>query len=163
MLITQRHKINATPEIVRLCKLSKELYNQANYLVRKSFFSKQKLPNQSDLYIYFCKAGSFLNFGRTRLAGFVLRQCLTDWTNFFKSLRAYKKNPDKFKRCPKPPGYKRNLNCLIFDKDTIRRKPLKHGLIVPTNDLFQIKSDIKNFKQVVLVPQRFGFVVVISY
>ena len=43
MLMVERHFNKGNPEIIRLCKLSKELYNRCNYLMRKAWFSQQHL------------------------------------------------------------------------------------------------------------------------
>lgn len=63
---------------------------------------------------------------------------------------------------PKPPGYKKKLAPVIFNTGTIRKKPLRDGIITPTNDLFIIKST-KKFRQVVLIPKTFGFIVEVQY
>ena len=43
MLLVERHYTKGNTEIVRLCSLSKELYNRANYLMRQAWFSQQHL------------------------------------------------------------------------------------------------------------------------
>ena len=72
------------------------------------------------------------------------------------------KTPQKFARSPRPPYYKKKLAQVIFFDQTIRKGPLSTGLLVPTNDLFQIKSD-KPFKQVIVTPKSFGFIVEVSF
>lgn len=42
MLLVERHEIKATPQIVELCKISKELYNKCNYHMRHRWFSNLK-------------------------------------------------------------------------------------------------------------------------
>ena len=77
-------------------------------------------------------------------------------------MNAYKKSPEKFSKQPKPPNYKKELAQVIFYNETIKRKPLKSGVITPTNECFSIKSN-KKFKQVVITPQTFGFVIEVQY
>jgi hypothetical protein len=43
MLLVERHYTKGNEEIVRLCKLSKELYNRANFLMRQAWFNQQHL------------------------------------------------------------------------------------------------------------------------
>jgi IS605 OrfB family transposase len=77
-------------------------------------------------------------------------------------LTAYKKNPNSFIKKPKPPHYKERLAQVIFYNETIKRKPLKQGIITPTNGCFSIKSNRK-FKQVIITPKKFGFVIDVQY
>ena len=98
----------------------------------------------------------------TKVSKQVLRQAFIDWSNYFKALKSYKINSAKFLGKPKMPGYKHRLAQVIFYNETIRKKPLKKGIIQPTNDLFQIKSD-KSFKQVIITPKAKGFVIDVVY
>ena len=77
-------------------------------------------------------------------------------------LLLYKKNPSSFVKKPRPPHYKDQLAQVIFYNETIKKKPLKQGIITPTNGCFSIKS-IRDFKQVVITPKKFGFVVDVQY
>jgi IS605 OrfB family transposase len=51
---------------------------------------------------------------------------------------------------------------VAFYNETIKKKPLKAGIITPTNNLFSVKCN-KDFKQVVVTPKTFGFVVDVQY
>ena len=105
---------------------------------------------------------SYVGFGNTKVAKQVLLKVLSDWSNYFKALRSYGVNSAKFLGKPKMPGYKNKLAQVTFYGETIRMKPRKKGIIQPTNDLFQIKSD-KPFKQVVITPKAKGFVIDVVY
>jgi len=91
-----------------------------------------------------------------------MRKCLVDWTNFKKALNAYYKDNSKFISCPKPPYYKKKLAQVIFYNETIKRKPLKVGVITPTNNCFSIASN-REFKQVIITPKKFGFIIEVQY
>lgn len=170
MLLVERHKIKETPEIVRLCQTSKELYNKCNYYMRKQWFVNLKtnnwttsLPDISKLKQLVRQEPSFNNLHNTKTAMQTVRKCLIDWQNFRKAIKAYNKNPSKFEKKPRPPKYKDKLAQVVFFNETIRKHPLKEGIITPTNDCFSIKSDIKDFKQIIIVPKRFGFVIDVQY
>jgi len=106
---------------------------------------------------------SYKNLHNTKTAKQTVRQVLTDWSNFKKALRAYKKSPKSFNnKQPKPPDYKEEMAQVIFYNETIKRKPTHQGWLVPTNDCFKIRSDRK-FKQVVITPKTFGFVIEVRY
>ena len=169
MLLVERHEIKATPQIVELCKTSKELYNKCNYHMRYRWFANLKaddwtipLPDINALIRLVQHEPSFHNLHNTKTAKQTVRKVLSDWSNFRKALAAYKKDPSKFVKKPKPPYYKEALAQVIFYNETIKKKPLKQGIITPTNGCFSIKSSRK-FKQVVITPKRFGFVVDVQY
>lgn len=162
MLLVERHEIKGTPEIVRLCTLSKELYNKCNFLMRRAWFGDERLPDLSILVHETQAQDCFQNLHNTKTAKQTIRKCLTDWSNFKAALRAWKKDPTKFRGMPKPPYYKEKLAQVVFYNETIKKKPLKQGIITPTNNLFSVKCN-KDFKQVVVTPKTFGFVVDVQY
>jgi putative transposase len=162
MLVVERHLIDGTPEIIRLCTQSKELYNKCNFLMRRAWFGDERLPDLNILVHETQTLECFKNLHNTKTAKQTIRKCLTDWSNFKAALRAWKKDPTKFKRMPKPPYYKEKLAQVVFYNETIKKKPLKQGIITPTNNLFSVKCN-KDFKQVVVTPKTFGFVVDIQY
>ncbi len=167
MILVERHNIKGTPEIIALCRLAKELYNRANFLMRQAWFTPtnqkyKNLPDISRLRNEMKNLDCFKNLHNTKTPMQTIRQVLTDWSNYKKALTSYKKCPEKFLGLPKPPGYKKELAQVIFFSETIRKKPLLQGIITPTNDIFKIKSD-KKFKQVVITPKKFGFIIDVSY
>ena len=166
MLRVERHHISGNDDVVRLCSLSKELYNRCNYLMRQSFFDEpnERLPNLMDLIDVVRDEPCFTEFGNTKTAKQTIRQVITDWGNFFKALRAFKQKPSKFRSRPRPPHYKKAMAQVTFYEETIRRKPRKDGILQPTNDCLAVHSDhIDDFKQVIITPKSFGFVVEVRY
>src|SRR5687767_3221321 len=109
MILVERHHIKSTPEIIKLCVQSKLLYNKCNYYMRNAWFSCQKLPNQTKLNNLIKNEEFYKKLHNTKTANQTIRLCLKDWSNFFKSLKAWKKDPTKFKKLPKPPKYKKKL------------------------------------------------------
>jgi putative transposase len=171
MLLVERHQIKGTPEIVRLCQTSKELYNKCNYYMRQRWFGNLKndnwvvpLPDLMTLTALVHEEESFKNLHNTKTAKQTIRKCLSDWSNFRKALNAWKKDPSKFERRPEPPYYKNKMAQVIFYNETIKGgqsgKPL--DIITPTNCCFSIKSSRK-FRQVIITPKRFGFVIDVQY
>ena len=162
MLVVERHLIDGTPEIIRLCTESKELYNKCNFLMRKAWFGGERLPDLNILVQETQALDCFQNLHNTKTAKQTIRKCLTDWSNFKAALRSWKKDPTKFRKMPKPPYYKEKMAQVVFYNETIKKKPLKAGIITPTNNLFSVKCN-KDFKQVVVTPKTFGFVVDVQY
>lgn len=149
--------------------MSKELYNFCNFYFRKTYFSNQKLekrmplPDISSLSKLVENEACYKSLHNTKTAKQTIRKLISDWSTYFKTIKAYKKNPKVFLSCPKPPGYKKHLAQVIFYNETIKRKPLKQNIIIPTNQCFSIYSKIKDFKQVIITPKRFGFIIEVQY
>lgn len=161
MLLVERHNITGNDEIIKLCTLSKQLYNKCNYLIRKAWFANNYLPDINILVNETQYEDCYLNFNNTKTAKQIIRKCISDWSTFKKTLNAWNKKQN-FKK-PKPPNYKQKLNQVIFYNETIRKKPLKNNIITPTNDLFKINSKITKFKQVIITPKTFGFIIDVQY
>lgn len=162
MKYVERHFNFGNPEILQLCQTSKELYNKCNWHLRQAWTDASPIPNISELVHLVQNEESFKNLHNTKTAKQTIRMCLTDWSNFFKALRAFKVNPKSFRKQPKPPNYKEDMAQVIFYNETIKHKPARQGWLVPTNDCFRIRSDRK-FNQVVIIPKRFGFVIEVRY
>jgi IS605 OrfB family transposase len=165
MILVERHFFKGNKDIIRLCIYSKELYNRCNYFMRKSWFEhKYPLPDIKLLLTEVKNIECYKKLHNTKTAKQTIRKCLTDWENFLKSLNAYKKDKNTFKSKPKPPKYKNKMAQIIFDKETIKGGRSKKILtqITPTNDCFSVSSD-KKFKQVIITPKTFGFIIEIVY
>jgi len=165
MLLVERHFHKGNAEIIRLCRTSKELYNRCTFLMRKAWFEHRfPLPDITMLLGEVKDLDCFKQLHNTKTAKQTVRKCLTDWTNFRKALSAFKKDPSKFVRKPKPPNYKHEMAQVIYYKETIKGgqsgKPLT--TLTATNDCFSIPCD-KDYKQVVVTPKTFGFMIEVQY
>lgn len=163
MLQVERHHHKGNDAIVALCKTSKELYNKCNFLMRQAWFSDAVLPNINDLVAAVKDEDSFKSLHNTKTAKQTIRKVLTDWSNFKKALRVWKTDPTLFRK-PKPPYYKKALAQVIFYNETILGGQSDRDLteIAPTNKCFSVPSTRK-FKQVVITPKTFGFVIDVQY
>jgi putative transposase len=163
VLQVERHHHKGNDTIVALCKTSKELYNKCNFLMRQAWFGVTPLPNINDLVDAMHDEDCFKSLHNTKTAKQTIRKVLTDWSNFKAALRAWKADPSAFRK-PKPPYYKKELAQVIFYKETILGGQSGRDLtkIVPTNKCFAVPSTRK-FKQVVITPKTFGFVIDVQY
>ena len=93
-----------------LCKVSKNLYNQALFIQRQHFIDSGYYENHNDLDKLAKIKGSPLYKNYHILPAQVAQQTLKvldkNWKSFFESIKAYKKNPNKFTGRPKMPKYK---------------------------------------------------------
>jgi len=170
MLIVERHFTKGNPELLRLCGLAKDLYNRANFIMRQSWFSQRdvqgfrSMPGINVLVGETHDLPCFQDFGNTKIAKQVIRRVLTDWSNFYKALRAFKRDPSKFDRYPRPPRYKDQLAQVTFYNETIKGGQSGRDLtrLTATNDCFSVKSD-RPYKQVIVTPKHFGFIIEVQY
>jgi len=163
MMHVERHYHKGNDTIIALCKASKELYNKCNFLMRQAWFGSTPLPNINDLVAAVKVEDCFKKLHNTKTAKQTIRKVLTDWSNFKAALRAWKANPTVFRK-PKPPYYKKAMAQVIFYKETILGGRSGRNLteIMPTNKCFSVQST-KKFKQVVITPKTFGFVIDVQY
>lgn len=91
------------------CFLSKNLYNHANYLIRKRYMDDGTWLRYQDLDVILkedTEYPDYKNMPYSSSAQQLLRTLDNTWSSFFASIRSWRKNPDKFKGKPNPPSYK---------------------------------------------------------
>ncbi len=164
-IIQNNHRFYA--EIDRLCFLSKNLYNYANYLVRQSFIFENTYRNYHDIpktlqsqFIYQAMPA--------KVSQQVLMILDRNWISFKESNLAYQKTPSKFKARPRLPGYKHKIkgtNVVIYTEQAISKKQLKQGIINPSKTAIYLKTKVQpsKIKQVRLVPRLNHYVIEVIY
>ena len=190
-LITSKHSFYK--ECDDLCFKAKNLYNAANYIIRQnfcgegekseaeasteetingpseasstrtfiSFFTMDKLIREMDF-------GEFQNpyraLPRAQLAQQVLRRLDQDWRNFFRAIKDWKKNKNKYNGMPKPPKYKHKKDgrvAVTFPKESIRKAAFlqeKKFCLSGTNIKIKSKRCLshENLNQIVITPTSQG-------
>jgi putative transposase len=123
--LTIRIQMKSRPIFVDLCIRSKNLYNSANYYVRKELLNTGKWLQYTTLYHLLKHEPVYLAL--KEIAGShapqqVLRQVEQTWRGYFRAKKSRKKDPKKFLAIPRFPRYKpRNgLYMLNFTKYCIR-------------------------------------------
>ena len=152
---------------------SKNLYNHANYLVRKEFVESgnwlryqqlDKLLKQDVEY------PDYTNMPTAQSAQQTLRLLDTNWKSFFKSIKDWSKNKDKYSGRPKLPKYKPKDGQMILFVTNQQMKQTGDVLTFPKSfGGFTIKprcvnlSNFEKLNQVRIVPQNQIFCVEIVY
>lgn len=125
---------------------SARLYNQVlniheemyrNCSVSYNYYMMERLARQLVVNNYYYKV-------KTSVSQQVIKSFYQDLTSYFKAIKEFKANPDKFNGLPKPPQYKKRYNTCIFTYSCIA---IKDGKIYPTKDLaFDLpQNNIHNF------------------
>lgn len=165
----ERHNLKYSKELFNLCFASKNLHNSANYLIRQAYFMKAKLPSAFDLIKTMPKTNPSDYY---RMCGNTNQQCIKqarqNWDNYFKALKAYKQNPEKFKSEPQIPGYKdiKKGQCqVIFTKNDCRIKSDGYLYFNKKSGLLPVKTNLSNSQLCMarVKPQQSCYVIEIVY
>ena len=163
MKLNYTFNIPYNKEIYNLCKVSKNLYNQALYIVKKELRENNNWLFYSDLdKIMKTTINLEGNVNYRMLKSHVSQWCLKQLEMNIKSyisvIKDWSKNPSKYKGKPGFPKYKRDeTNLLIYTNQVCNIK--KDGFIhlskilkihIPQFEKYYDK--IKNFKQVRIIP-----------
>ena len=170
MTITRTEQIWIKPNkiINNLCHLSKNLYNQANYIIKNTEEGKWIRYGELDKILNGKGTEPSENYKQlpSHTAQHILISLDKSWKSFFKAIREWKTHPDKFLSKPNPPKYKKkngehiliftNTQCKI--ENNIIKFPKKVGLEVKTR-----LPDNANLREVRIIPKGIGYVCEIVY
>ena len=172
MKVTRTEQIWLKPNktLSNLCHLSKNLYNQANYLIKQSLDREGKWIHSNEMDKILNGKGTDPSENYRQLpsntAQHILLSLDKNWKSFFKAIKSWKKNPEKFYSKPNPPRYKKkngehilfftNRQCIL--RDNILKFPMKVELKLKTR-----LSDERDLREVRIVPKGVGYVCEIVY
>ena len=156
--------LKPSEELSRLCHISKNLYNEANYMVRQEFFNTGKLIRYNQL-AYQLKTSENHKQLPAQTSQQILKYLDRNWKSFFNAIKEWKTNPEKFYEMPRIPRYKKKDGefMLIF---TNQQAKIKDGmLILPKKGdvIGKIKTRIKELREVRIIPKALGYVLEIVY
>jgi len=161
---TEQIWIKGGDAISKLCHFSKNLYNQANYIIRQA--EKGKWIRYGDLNKILKEESENYKSLPAQTSQQILKLIDKSWTSFFRAIKVWKQYPDKFQRKPNPPHYKKkngehilvftNQQCKI--KDGILKFPKKVNLEIKT----RLLNDT-NLREVRIIPKGVGYVCEIVY
>ena len=162
-------------EIDNLSFLSKNLYNAANFIIRKEFTENKKYLNYNTID----KIIKNKDFGNeypnpykelpAKVSQQILKNLDKNWVSFFKSMSDWKINKHKYKGMPKIPKYKDKTsgrNILIYVLQSISKKHFKKYKelkLSKTNICVKSNIDYCDVKQVRIVPKYNHYVIEVVY
>ena len=163
MKLTYCCNIQHNKEIYNLCKISKNLYNQALYTVKKELDENHKWLSYYDLCKIMPKTSNLDgNINYNMLKKQVSQQCLKQLNknvnSYVKCIKIWSENKSKYKGKPEFPNYKHgDTNFLIYTNQSCSIK--KNGFLYLSKTLKihipqfeKYYERIKNFKQVRIIP-----------
>ena len=163
----EKHKIKQSntyyPLIDSFCFNAKNLYNHANYLVRQEFVSNGNWLRYTDLDKVLkadIEYPDYKNMPTAQSAQQLLRLLDKNWKSFFKSIKDWKNNKNKYLGRPKLPKYKdkndryvlilTNQNVKLKD-DILQFPKVFDGFMI--RPLFVNKENYVSFQQVRFIPK----------
>ena len=159
--------------LMSFCHLSKNLYNHANYLVRKHFFEEDtwlKYNTLDKLLRQDAEYPDYKSMPTAQSAQQTLRLLDKNWKSFFRSIKDWSKHKDKYLGKPKPPKFlkKSDNYLLILTNQEFRLKDGKiyfpkvfSGFILSPK--FIVRNDYLSVQQVRFIPHKQRIVVEIIY
>lgn len=162
---TEQMYLPHTGTLSQLCHNSKNLYNEANYIVRQEMFKTKKWIRYYSLASILKDTDCFksLNAPTSQQTLKVLDR---SWNSFFKAIKEWKIHPEKFLGRPKIPSYKPKDGeaILIF---TNQQVSIKNGyLTFPKRVDLKVKTrlaDDTDISEVRIIPKGVGYICEIVY
>ena len=168
MHLIEKHIIKPSNELYpvldEMCFKSKNLYNKANYIIRQEFINNKRYINYFKLQKMLQDAN---DIDYRSLPATCSQQTLKlldqNWKSFFRSIKDYTKNKNKYNGVPKLPKYKHKKKgrfVIVFTVDNISKKHLKQSILKLTRINYEIKirntTDIRQdtIQQVRIIPMR---------
>lgn len=166
--------IQQTEELIRLCKVSNNLYNQALYVFRQALKNENKWIRFFDMDKIM---KSMLNLDgeinyrllKSQVSQQILRILDANIVSYYKTIKDFKIHPDKYKATPQLPSFRKrgSLFNLVYPNQSAR---IKDGKILLSKDLSinipqwdKYKDRICNFKQIRIIPLKNSFKIEIIY
>ena len=161
---TEQIWLKPNKTLSKLCHLSKNLYNQANYIIKNAEEGNWIRYNKLDNFLK--KESENYNTLPAQTAQQILILVDTGWKMFFNALKTWKKHPENFNAKPNPPHYKKKNGeyILVFTtqqckiKEAVLKFPKKVGLKIKTR-----LPDDTNLREVRIIPKGVGYVCEIVY
>jgi len=172
---TERIWLKPNDKIGRLCHLSKNLYNEANYIIRQELFLSGKWLRYNKLAGVLKTSENYKELP-AQTAQQTLKILDRNWKAFFRAMKEWKAHPDKFKEQPRMPHYKRKDGefMLVF---TNQQAKLRNGwLILPKMVGLEVKTRLGrideskggkgkkiSLREVRIIPKGVGYLLEIVY
>lgn len=164
MILTERHIIKKTnplySELDTLCFLSKNLYNSALYTVRQYYFENKKYLSWVNINNNFVKDKQIDYYALPcKVSQQTLKMVDQNMKSFFNAIKAKKSKA----KLPKYLDKVKGRFVVTYTNQAIGKKALQNGYIELSKTNIKIKTQVKNVKQVRIVPQNNFIVVEVLY
>ena len=182
MQLVEKHIIKKNSHLYsecdRVCFLSKNLYNYANYIVRQEFIktSKEKeggLIKHANWIRYNSLNRTFIDNHQhdyvmlpRKVSNQTLMMLDKNWKSFFRANKDYNKNKEKYNGRPKLPKYIHKTDgrfITIYELGAISKKLIKKGIVKLSKTDIEIRTNKANINMVRIVPGLDEYTIEIVY
>jgi putative transposase len=166
---TEQIYIGYNENISNLCHISKNLFNQSNYILRQQYMKREMMSSYCDLVKQFSHRETDENNNFQKLpaqtAQWTVKMVKQSWKSFFRIIKEYAKHPEKFRGKPKMPKYKSKDGEFILIFTNQQCKIVEGVLKFPKIMNMEVKTRLNNvdLREVRIVPQGTGYLVEIVY
>ena len=168
------HKFNyrkRNAELDTLCKVSNDLYNQANYTIKQEFNKSGKWVRYNELDRIMKATENLeheINYRKLKAqaAQQILRMLDKNWLSYFRALKVFKKDPSKFTGQPRPPRFLKrgSRNLLVYTNQCSQIKDNK--IVLEENisiNIPKVDKDFSKLKQIRILPRKDRYEIEIIY
>jgi hypothetical protein len=175
MQLVERHIIKKSHQFYKqidaLSFQSKNLYNSLHYIVKQNYINNKKYTSFKELYAAIKQNPIWNGCGLPKkVCNQIVKLVDKEYSSFYKALKSFKSNPNKFTGIPKPPRYKDSVKgreLLIYEKQALYKTIFKKtGKIKLSDTSIIINTQIKSFDdvdQVRIVPSSNYYVIDVIY
>lgn len=152
-----------------LCHNSKNLYNQANYLIKQYYRFTGSYLNYNEMDLIMkerLNLNNEINYKKLKsgVSQRILRKLDKNWKSFFKAIKDWKVNPKKYKGMPRPPYYiKEDKYNIIYDYQRFQVKDkfiqLEKNLRIDIPNMIKDKQ----IKQIEIIPRIDFFDIIYTF
>ncbi len=165
MQLVERHIINKThafyKECDRLCLLSKNLFNYANYLIRQSFIFEGKYLNYNAIQ-KLCQGHQDYTALPAKVSQQTLMRLHECWLSFFEACKQYGKQSERLLGRTKLPQYKHKTEgrfVVTYTSQAVSQQWMKKGVVHLSGTNIFLTTQIKEIKQVRIVTKLWHYVI----
>ncbi|VUT25362.1 MAG: putative transposase [Candidatus Methanolliviera sp. GoM_oil] len=163
---TEQIWMKPNKNISSLAHVSKNLYNEANYLIRQEFFKTGRWIRFYELDKGLKESENYKSLP-AQTAQQILRLLDKSWKSFFKAIKVWGEEPEKFKARPNLPKYKKKdgEHILVLTNQQCKIKEdgsLKFPKLLGLNVKIRLDKET-NLREVRVIPKGVGHVVEIVY
>ena len=139
-------EVKKNKELSRLCHQTKNLYNRANFLIKEQRKTKGSIPAYFDLDRT-SKGEECYRVLPAHTAQHTLKLLSRNWKTYFRAMKEWKKNPQKFLNKPCSPHFKRpraetaiGIGASTFSTSAYAFKMLQQEVKI-NSSIFEAKSN----------------------
>ena len=161
---TEVMELGNEPALGRLCHQVKNLYNRANYIVKR-MHHKKVIPSYFELDT-FMKFEECYKLLPAHTAQQTLKLLIRNWKAYFHAVKEWKINPHRFLGFPRSPGYKSVKGEYLAIVSNQQARIVNGWLVLPKKIGFTLKTrfhDGHKLREVRIIPRGVGYTVELVY